>query len=228
MFVDPLGLRNVAAIVGSDVSSNDNVFKSDIETFKDDNKNDNIKVYYAWEYESWDEIKSAISDDFGNEKIDALVIAAHSSVDEIILSNDYKRPGRPNIYIKSNTSWRGLKFSKDANIRIMGCNAGGMAGQANKKAVMNLDENGDFVSYSGELVDVKSIAQVIANKTGVTVWAFTNYSSQKEINGGYYQVAVDRYGESLMSFSYTSGHFWWKETTTINGNVNSNYTKFTK
>lgn len=113
-------------------------------------------------------------------------------------------------------------------IRIMGCNAGEMAGQKNKKALIKVDKNGDFVSYTGEMVDVTSIAQIIANITNTIVWAFTNYSSQKVIRGWYYQVAVDNHEESKMLFSYTKGYLWWKNTVQIQGSVNNGYAKFVK
>ncbi len=224
-YCDPSGLKIVVGIAGSDVSSNDNVFYDDLEQYKKDNPNDTVYIFKAWEYKNWGDLKKAIKNKVDGQEIDELVIAAHSTVDSITLSNDYKRPERPNIYIDKGTSWWGIKFSSNADIKIMGCNAGGMAGQKNKKALINYDENGNFKSYTGELVDCTAIAQHIANKTKRTVWAFTNYTSQ---NSSHRQKAVDRYGEKGKIFSYTTGFWLWKKTENIIGTVNPNYTKFVK
>ena len=222
-YIDPWGLRNIVAIVGSDYSSNDNVFNDDIIQFKNEHPEDTVITFKSWEYKSWRDIKNSIKQEIGDNGIDALIIAAHSNIGGIVLSNDYNRPGRPNIGIDKYTSWRGIPFNKNANIKLMGCNAGGMAGHKNMKTIIKNDSNGDFISYTGEIVEYKSIAQIIANKTGATVWAFTNYTSQ---DSTFHQVPTNRHNEVGMTFSYTTGALWWKRTGEKIGYINGEYTKF--
>ena len=225
-FIDPWGLRNVVAIAGSDKNSDDNVFLDDINTFIEDNPDDVVVVIKAWEYDDWSKIKDAMKDAFGKEGIDVLIIAAHASTSSITLSNDWQRPGRPNIYIDKNTKWNSIKFNKGANIKILGCNAGGMAGQKNMVTEVNEDSDGNFESYTGAIIKFKSIAQIIANKTNTTVWAYTNYTSQKQIGHGYYQTPVNMYGEGKMKFKYMTGMWWWKKEQEMAGTVNNAFTKF--
>ena len=85
--------------------------------------------------------------------------------------------------INRDADWSNVKFNERANIRLTGCNSGG---------------------YNGKK-EIYSIAQYISNATGTTVWAYTNNTSQKMINGKTYQKPV---------------RMNWGQ------NVNENYTKF--
>lgn len=201
MFWDPWGLgRNVIVIVGSDKSSSNNVFKDNANTFVSENPDDTIKIFYGWEYSSWTDLKKNIKKAFGDSGIDAMVIEAHASTSNIVISSSASNSSYKNISITSSTSWSGIKFNEKANIRVTGCTAGGMAGQTNVITPYNVDEDGNFVSYTGEMKAYTSIAQTIANKTGATVWTMANFTSQKVEGGKYRQTAVDRYGETGILF----------------------------
>ena len=130
------------------------------------------------------------------------------------------------IYIDKNTKWNSIKFNKGANIKILGCNAGGMAGQKNMVTEVNKDSDGNFESYTGAIIKFKSIAQIIANKTNTTVWAYTNYTSKKQIGHGYYQTPVNMYGEGEMNFKYMTGMWLWKKEQEMAGTVNNALTIF--
>ena len=168
MYKDETGLRNVVIVVGEDSASGNNTFQSNANTFIRDNPNDTVKLIYSWNYVSQDELINAISNAFGTQGVDALIIESHATTTNLIVSSNYS--------INRNANWSRVKFNKGANIRLTGCNSGGMNGEKQER----------------------SIAQYIAQKTGATVWAYTNNTSQKTINGGTYQKPVRmKYGQKV-------------------------------
>lgn len=83
--------------------------------------------------------------------------------------------------ITKDTDWSKLKFNQKAEIYLNGCNAGGRAG----------------------IVDSSSIAQNIADKTNISVYAYVNNTSQQEIDGKYYQAPVRMYWGQKVVKEYT-------------------------
>ena len=160
LFIDPTGLRNVVIVVGSDRASNNNAFQSNASTFIRDNPNDTVMILKAWDYSSEEELIGAVGNAFGSGGIDALVIESHATTSSLIVTGTYS--------IGKNSNWDNVKFNQNANVKLTGCNSGG---------------------YDGE-VKTNSIAQYIADQTRATVWAYTNNTSQKTINGGTYQKPV--------------------------------------
>jgi hypothetical protein len=111
----------------------------------------------------WDALAAA----YGDKGIDYLYISMHSDWEGLyIFSKIRKELPEYDRYITPDRSWEKIKFNPGAVIELSGCQTAGMDG----KRIPN------------------TIAQIIANKSGVKVLGFTVRSSQKRRkDGGYYQ-----------------------------------------
>jgi hypothetical protein len=109
----------------------------------------------------------AIGSIYGDKGIDCLFISCHSDWEGLyIFSKIRKELGEEDRYVTVNRDWSTIKFNPGANIYIAGCQAGGRYG---KKWPT-------------------SIAQLIANSSGATVYAFASRSAQrKRQDGGFEQ-----------------------------------------
>lgn len=171
--------RNVVAIAGLETikdKKTDKVkffadtFLDNIKTWVKDYPNDAVKILDARTYKDhltpmddmWLDIKII-------PNIDLMLFSCHSDWEGLYIFSKYRRGEIEDChrYIEYTTSWNGIAWSKNAHIKIMGCQAGGRFGK-------KWDN---------------SIAQDIANKTDTTVWAFCSKSSQrKRKDGGYVQI----------------------------------------
>jgi hypothetical protein len=193
MFADPWGLRTIAAVAGLDPLYNGTygeAFMDDIKTFQRDNPDDTVYIIDARWYIGWNNPVGNLMDKVGEisqkEPLDAFIYAGHSYGSGLSVFYGYGQDLPDNQReINTDTSWSGIKFNKDANIKLMGCNAGGYAGYKNFMTVIDEETGYDWLLY------FDSIAQDIANKTGVQTWAYVNYTTQKKQNGGYYQKPIN-------------------------------------
>jgi hypothetical protein len=166
---------NVIAIVGLETikDSKGNVkyyadtFMNNIRTWQKDNPKDKIKVLDGRDYVCAKTPLSVLWEDIANafDGIDLILYSGHSDNEKLYWLSKTRPDLDPTEKFIENNEWP-FKFNEDASIKIMGCQAGGQDGK--KWPVC--------------------IAQTIANKSGVTVWAFTCKSSQKKRKGGYYQI----------------------------------------
>lgn len=110
-------------------------------------------------------------DELAKEPLDALFISSHSDWEGLYIFSKIRRElAEEDRYFVLGNDWAGVKFNPGAYIVLSGCQAGGRDG-------VRLDD---------------SIAATIANKTGVSVWAFLTKSSQKKRPDGGYEQKPDR------------------------------------
>jgi len=170
--------KNVVAIVGLETIRDDNqkvkffadTFLNNIKTWKEENPDAVVKILDARDYKDrptpiddmWADMKSSFSG------LDLLLFSVHSDWEGLYVISHYRKNviDDHHRYVDSTTNWEGIPWNPNASIRIMGCQAGGRFGK-------KWDN---------------SLAQEIANKTGVDVWAFCSRSSQHETNGHYHQI----------------------------------------
>lgn len=109
----------------------------------------------------------ALAEAYGDKGIDKLVISCHSDWEGLyIFSKIRKELGEEDRYITLFREWGEIKFNPGASIELHGCQTGGREGK----------------------IIPDSIAQTIANKSGVSVWGYLYRSSQKQRpDGGYIQ-----------------------------------------
>jgi len=168
--------RNVIALIGLETFKSKGklrfaeTFANNILTWKRDNPKDIVTSIDARKYrdndnpmlDMWNDIKKTYVDG-----IDVLLYSGHSDWEGLYIISHYRKGDIPDStrYVEYTTSWEGIIFKPNAEIRLMGCRAGG-----------------DY-----KVFDV-CIAQDIANKTNTDVYAYTCKTSQKFRNGGYYQI----------------------------------------
>lgn len=118
---------------------------------------------------------------------------AHSDFEKILLSSAYYVDTNPNNIINKDTDLSKITscLKKNAKIFIHGCNAGGMVGHKNVD-IRYLAGN----DQKGEMQRGNSIAQIIANKTKKTIYAYVNGTRQVTIGNNHYQKPTDPYGEA--------------------------------
>jgi hypothetical protein len=114
-----------------------------------------------------DKLWEALAYAYGDKGIDYLYISMHSDWEGLyIFSKIRKELSEYDRYITPDRSWEKIKFNPGAIIELSGCQTAGRDG----KRIPN------------------TIAQIIANKSGVKVLGFTVRSSQKRRkDGGYFQ-----------------------------------------
>jgi hypothetical protein len=144
-------------------------FMNNMETWKKDHTADyNTTILDARKFKEmadplgsmWAELKVSPS-------IDVLFFSSHSDPEGLYLISRYRQELEDNQrFVSFDTVWDGINFSPTAKIYLGGCQAGGK---------------------DGKKFDV-CIAQDIANKTGVSVFAYVWKSSQQYKNGRYFQV----------------------------------------
>ena len=153
-------------------------FMNNARTYKKDHKSDNVVIINAADHkDARDPVNSlwlAILGAFGEKgKIDELFYTGHSdSTTLYVFSHVRMELDNYMRLLTADNPWQDFPYSKDAVIRLGGCQAGGQRGEK----------------------WVSSIAQVISNKTGKKVFAFVMRSSQKIKNGGYYQISDGKKG----------------------------------
>ena len=169
--------RKVVAIVGLETIKDKNgevdhfseTFLNNIHTFHRDNPTDTLKIFDMRKYKDnvspmgslWSDIAAAF------DGIDLILYSGHSDTETLYVCSKVRTElFDSDRFVDYSTDWGGFKFSKDANIQLMGCQTGGQEGRKFPEC----------------------IAQDIANKTGVAVWGFASKSSQQTRNGGYYQI----------------------------------------
>lgn len=144
-------------------------FMNNMETWKKDHATDyNTKLLDARKFMEmkdplgniWAELKAAGT-------IDVLFFSLHSDPEGLYVISRYRQElDDSQRFITFETIWDGITFSPTAKIYLGGCQSGGK---------------------DGKKFDV-CIAQDIANKTGVSVFAYVYKSSQQYKNGRYFQV----------------------------------------
>lgn len=221
--IDPDGHKKKAIIlVGADYDSNNNVFNDDATTWKQRNqKNYKVAIYRGWEYKSLNQLWKKINRKYNKKSISRLIIMAHSDFDNIYLSNAVYVPDPVNIigaYSEDRLGQISSILKKNAQIYIHGCNAGGMAGYKNAAIYKYAKGN-----KKGGLTYYETVAQKIADETGKSTYAYVNYTSQVETSGGYKQMPTDHYGETKMTFDYTSKT---NKHTIRKGRIIKKFTKF--
>ncbi|HWQ72620.1 MAG TPA: hypothetical protein VN370_09910 [Desulfitobacteriaceae bacterium] len=158
--------KNVLIIVGLS-GEHGRLFELAANTYKQEHSNDDVKILYAKDYKSMDELLDASSkafdkgfwgNIFDNNEIDDLVYYGHSyspgeGLDHGGLSVFFIS-GRNDSWITKNTDLSMLDFNNGATIHLYGCDGG-------------------VVGPKGE----NSIAQDLANKTGVIAYGYTSKSS---------------------------------------------------
>lgn len=145
-------------------------FLNNANTWKKDHGGYSVKVLDCREYKDapspmkalWDAIAAA----HGDRGIDCLMISSHSDWEGLYLfSKIRKELAELDRYVTLETEWP-FKFNPGAKIELHGCQAGGRFGEKWPT----------------------SIAQKIADSTGVSVWAFLSRTAQKRrADGGFYQ-----------------------------------------
>lgn len=224
MFVDPSGLsgnRNAVAIIGLNGEYASGGFYADIETWENDNKstlNGNVRIFDANDYKDSNTPMDDMMEDIAQYSydvggIDVLLYAGHSYLDGLSVFYGHDNVEYEMRSISKNTDWSSINFNSGANIKLMGCNAGGTAGYKN---FLTKESNGEDI-----LVYYTSIAQNIADKTGVTVWAFTNYTQNTTTENGVYQIPTNYGGEVGRSYRQSDTNVY------HTGFLNYNYTLFT-
>lgn len=173
-------MRTIVAVAGLETIKNHttgkvkcfaDTFLNNIRTIKHDHPKDKLVIVDAREYKDsatpmsdlWRIVKNAAACG-----IDELFFSVHSDWEGLYIISKYRKGEIPDSerYIELNFDWSGLNWNPGAAIRIAGCQTGGRFGQKWPK----------------------SLAQDIANKTGVAVWAFCSRSSQQvRADGHYYQ-----------------------------------------
>ena len=144
------------------------------QTYKHDNPRDHYTILDARRFmENDDPLGSlwlALIDLSKKTHLNVLNYAGHSSDEGLYVFSKYRNE-LEDCYrvINMDTVWNEIQFAEGAEIRLMGCQTGGQEGK--KWPVC--------------------MAQDIANKTLVTVWAFTSKSAQKRRKDGHYIMVPD-------------------------------------
>lgn len=171
-------LKNAVIIVGLETIRDKNTgmfkglsdaFMNSARTWMKEHPQYTYTVVDARDYCKLDNPMFSIFEKVGSVgKIDKLVIFSHSDWEGIYIISKYRKAKIPDDhrYIEYYTKWDQVDFNEDSEIRLIGCQAGGRFGKKWEKC----------------------IAQDIADKTGVTTWAFASRSSQQFVDGGYRQV----------------------------------------
>jgi len=144
-------------------------FLNNIRTWVKENKDCDSKILDARDYKDLNDPMLALFNDIKSvQGLDRLIITCHSDWEGLYIISKYRKGEIPDShrYVEYYTEWEGFNFNPNAEIWLMGCQAGGRFG---KKWDM-------------------CIAQDIANKTNTTVMAYASRSSQRYIDGGYRQV----------------------------------------
>lgn len=176
--------RNVVAIAGLETIKDSEhkvkyfaaTFLNNLLTWKKDHPNDDVKILDARDYRDrpnpmgdiWLDAKAAFIG------IDVMLLSTHSDWEGLYVISKYRKGEIDDSlrYIDCNTSWEGFTWNPNACIRIMGCQAGGRFGKKWNT----------------------SIAQILANKSGVLVYAFCDKSSQRRRKDGGYVMVPDTGG----------------------------------
>lgn len=165
----------VVAIAGLETirDKNDNpifavTFLNNIETWKKDHPKTNVTVLDARSYKDLQDPMMCLWNDLMSQgPLDLLLYYGHSDSEILYVISKYRQElENYQRFIDMTTDWENISFNQDAKIYLYGCQAGGM---------------------DGKKFDV-CIAQDIANKTGVSVYAYVWKSSQQKKKGGYYQL----------------------------------------
>jgi hypothetical protein len=154
------------------VFDDDHKFKKYSSTFvnnlltyrKDHKKTESVQIIDCRGHVDADNpIESMVCDIESRGPIDSLIFSCHSdSCGLYIFSKTRRELSESARYLYEEFDWKRFKFTPHGIIRLWGCNTG-----------------------RGK----ESIAQIIADKTGVPVYAFTSRSSQrKRPDGGFVQV----------------------------------------
>lgn len=171
--------RNVVVIVGietirdgeGNVKKFSDTFLDDAQTYDTDHPKENVVILDARKFVKCASPMNAVMDrvigEFGLAGIDSLLYFGHSDSSQLyVFSRTRTELDNNDRFITAETEWKNVKFNKDAKIYLYGCQTAGMEGK-------RLTE---------------CIAQTIADNSGVTTLGYTWKSSQKEINGKYYQL----------------------------------------
>ena len=174
---------NVVAICGIETVRDNNgtvlktsdTFRNNIRTWEKDHPNFKVVVVDARDHihavdpisSLWLEVQNAFLHDKHEPCIDKLLYSGHSDTD-ILYVFSHVRMELPNEMrvLSGDFNWADAPYGKSAEIKLMGCQAGGQRG---KKFT-------------------ECIAQRVSDKTRKTVYAFVSRSSQrKRADGGYVQ-----------------------------------------
>jgi len=181
--------KNVVAIIGIETIRDSNgvvkkfseTFLNNIRTWKRDNPKDNLVIIDALKYlkveKPLDAIWKAVCDSY--DEIDQLIYFGHSSDESLIVfSYTLEHLSLEERWFRAGFHYD-APFAPDAEIFLYGCQTGGQR---------------------GEKWDT-SLAQIIANKTNRTVWAYVSKSYQIEKpKGHFYQISDDKIG--LVKFTH--------------------------
>jgi hypothetical protein len=135
-------------------------FLNNFDTWKKEHPKFNLTVLDARSFKELPDPMAAIWDALrAIGQIDMLLYSGHSDSETLYVISRYRQELEDSQrFIDFDSDWSGVKFSTDAKIYLEGCQAGGQ---------------------NGKKFDV-CIAQNIADKTGVKVFAYVWKSSQKE------------------------------------------------
>lgn len=150
-------------------------FLNNMDTWKKEHKNYNLKILDARTYKEAENPMEAIWADLkAVEKIDLLLYSGHSDNEILYLVSRYRKElDYDQRFINYNTNWDGINFNEKAEIYLLGCQTAGVGG-------VKLEW---------------CIAQDIANKTNRSVFGYVSKSYQKEKpKGVYHQVSDDKIG----------------------------------
>ena len=183
--------KNVVAIIGIEtIRDSDGIVKkfsetflNNIRTWKKDNPKHNLVIIDALKYlkieNPLDAIWKTVCESY--DVIDQLIYFGHSSDESLIVfSHTLEELSVEERWFRAGFHYQ-APFAKDAEIFLYGCHAGGR---------------------NGKKWDT-SLAQIIANKTNRTVWAYVSQSYQIEKpKGRFYQVSDDKIG--LVQFTHNN------------------------
>lgn len=167
-------MQKAVAIVGLETikDKNDNpkfsvTFLNNVETWKKEHPSTKLVILDARVYKELDDPMGGLwADLIAAGPIDTLLYSGHSDSEILYVFSKYRKELDYGFrFIMFSTLWDEVKFNSGAKIYLAGCQAGGQ---------------------EGKRFDV-CIAQDIADKTGVSVFAFLWRSSQHEKKGQYYQ-----------------------------------------
>lgn len=183
--------KNIVAIAGIEtirskagkVLKYADTFLDNLLTYRHENPKDNVAIIDARAFISSPTPASDVWKDACSkfDKIDKIIYAGHSSDESLVVFSHTRTELDIELrYFRAAFPYE-APYAEDAEIVILGCQAGGRGG----KKWPN------------------SIAQIIANKTGKTVWAYVSKSYQVEApRGHYHQKSDDKIG--LVKFTKQS------------------------
>lgn len=174
--------KTAVALVGLETIQDKNgnpkfsvTFLNNMETWKKENSEYNLKILDARSYKDLDEPMVGIWDDLkAIKQIDLLIYSGHSDDTTLYMISRYRKELLyDQRFINYNTSWDGIDFSDKAKVILLGCQTCGIDG-------VRLDD---------------CIAQDIANKTNRPVFGYVSKSYQKEKpKGVFHQISDDKIG----------------------------------